>query len=164
MVLHRVFFLCWHFTGSSFPAGASFGILSLLVLHKFPTLKFCHGIRTKRLPVINISQDMTPSLSQAILSSGEQSMAILFYLFFSRKQDLTFHANFPCWRKNVPKCCLLKILPSMLSVNIGLPQPFTILVLNFEQILGHLNPLPYLSLTLNKYCDTSTLYYTCPKL
>ena len=44
-------------TGSSFPAGAQQGLLSpadvqqgllsLLVLYKFPTLKFCHGNRTK---------------------------------------------------------------------------------------------------------------------
>ena len=42
----RVFFPCWCFTGFSFPAGASHGIFSLLVLHKFPTYKFYDGNQT----------------------------------------------------------------------------------------------------------------------
>ena len=33
LALHMVFFPCWHFTWSSFPAGTSHGLLSLLALH-----------------------------------------------------------------------------------------------------------------------------------
>ena len=42
---HRVFFPCWCAKGSSFPSGAELGVLSLLVLHKFPT---CDGNQNKR--------------------------------------------------------------------------------------------------------------------
>ena len=48
------FFSCWYARGFSYPAGASLpagdsqGLLSLLVLHKFPTLKFYHGNQTKQ--------------------------------------------------------------------------------------------------------------------
>ena len=85
----HVFFPCWCFAGFSFPAGASQGFLSLLVLHRvlfpcwcfacflsllglhrFPTLKFCHGNQTKWPPLIDISQAMTPSLPQAILAQA----------------------------------------------------------------------------------------------
>ena len=45
---NRVLFSCWYARGSSFEAGASQGLLSLLVLHKFPTLKFYHGNQTKQ--------------------------------------------------------------------------------------------------------------------
>ena len=64
--VQQVFFPCCCAKGSSFPAGASQGILSagslqglvpLLVLHKFPTLKFCHGNQTKwPLVIKHISQ------------------------------------------------------------------------------------------------------------
>ena len=47
-------FLSWRATGSSFPAGVQKGLLYLLVLYKFPTLKFCIGNCTKWLLVINI--------------------------------------------------------------------------------------------------------------
>ena len=84
-------FPCWCFTeslcftGFSFPAGASNGLFHLLVLHKFPTKKFCHGNQTKWPPLIDISQAMTPSLPQAVLSSSERSRAIwpsYFFFFF----------------------------------------------------------------------------------
>ena len=60
---------CSRSTWFSFPAGASHGVLSLLVFHKFPTLKFCHNNQTKWLPLIDISLAMTPSLPQAIFFS-----------------------------------------------------------------------------------------------
>ena len=74
LVLHTVF-PCWHFTWSSFPAGTSHGLFSLPLLHKCPTFKFCHGNQPWP-PLIDISQAMTASLPQAVLSSGEQSRAI----------------------------------------------------------------------------------------
>ena len=65
------------------------------------------------------------------LFSRQQFDDISFFIF-RRKQDLTFHANCPNWRtfclkcqiplsgknkKNISKCCLLKILRRVLSVN-----------------------------------------------
>ena len=44
---HMVFFPCWCFTWSSFPAGVS---------QKIHTLKFCHNSQTKWSPLIDISQ------------------------------------------------------------------------------------------------------------
>ena len=64
--LIRVFFPCWCFTGPSFPAGASHGLLSVLVLHM---VKFCQNNQTMWSPLINVSQAMTPSLPQAIFFS-----------------------------------------------------------------------------------------------
>ena len=46
--LNKAFFPCWCATVSSFPAGVQQGLLfSLLVRHKFPTLKCCHSFQTK---------------------------------------------------------------------------------------------------------------------
>ena len=59
-----VFFPCWCFIWSSFPAGASYGLLYLLAFHKFPSLKLCHNNQTKWSPLMDISQAMKPSLPQ----------------------------------------------------------------------------------------------------
>ena len=60
--LHRVYFPCLCFTGSSFHARVQKGLLSLLVLnkgflsllvlYKFPILTICHGNQTK-WPLVN---------------------------------------------------------------------------------------------------------------
>ena len=79
-----------------------------------------------------------------LLTKSAGSVLVIFFLIFPRKQDLTFHANCLQWkniskwflhmanwwyfsyfsygdnflekiRKNISKCCLLKILPWVLS-------------------------------------------------
>ena len=64
LVVQSVFFPCLCFTRSSCSDGALHDLLSLLVLHKFPTLKFYHGNQTKWPTHINISHFCQLSLAQ----------------------------------------------------------------------------------------------------
>ena len=64
-------------TASFFPAAAQKGLLSLLMLYKFPTLKFCLGNQTKwPLVVNNINWVMT---NQMIITAKYGSHHFLCY-------------------------------------------------------------------------------------